>query len=342
MKSTLERIFSGLDLEPEEMRDAMDAIMEGAVCEARMAAFLAGLRTKGETVAEITAAADVMREKAVPVKVRERVVVDIVGTGGDGKGTFNISTAAALVVAGAGIAVAKHGNRSVSSRCGSADILESLGIPFLDDPETVGACIEKTRFGFIFAPAFHRAMRHVAPTRKALGVRTIFNILGPVTNPARANYQVLGVFSPELLRPMAEVMVGLGVEGGMTVYGYGGIDELSLEGPNRVCVIENGYVRDDLLAPEDAGLERASNDALTGGDAVKNRDILLAVFEGARGPVRDVVIFNAAAAFVSTGSARSYREGAAMAAEVIDTGRAGACLKNVLDFTASLERDGVA
>ncbi|MGC9373375.1 MAG: anthranilate phosphoribosyltransferase, partial [Thermovirgaceae bacterium] len=211
MKETLEKIFSGRDLDTKEMKDTMEAIMEGEVCEVHMAAFLAGLRTKGETPLEIAAAASVMREKATPVRVNSSVVVDVVGTGGDRKGTFNISTAAAFVVAGAGVPVAKHGNRAVSSLCGSADVLEALGVPFFAEPDTVSGCIDRTGFGFLFAPAFHKAMRHVAPVRKTLGLKTVFNILGPVTNPARANYQVLGVSSPGLLRPMAEVMKALGV-----------------------------------------------------------------------------------------------------------------------------------
>ncbi|MFP4481172.1 MAG: anthranilate phosphoribosyltransferase [Thermovirgaceae bacterium] len=341
MKETLERIFSGRNLDAEEMKDAMEAIMEGEVCEVHMAAFLAGLRTKGETPVEIAAAASVMREKATPVKVNSPVVVDIVGTGGDRKGTFNISTAAAFVVAGARVPVAKHGNRAVSSLCGSADVLEALGVPFFVEPEAVSGCIDRTGFGFLFAPAFHKAMRHVAPVRKTLGLKTLFNILGPATNPARANYQVLGVSSLGLLRPMAEVMKALGVQGGMTVHGCGGIDEFSLEGPNRVCVIKDGEVIEEVVTPEDAGLARVPNEALAGGDAEKNRHLMLELLEGESGPLRDVVVLNSAAVFVSTGHARSFREGASMAAEVLDGGRAKACLEEVLAFAVPGE-DGAA
>jgi anthranilate phosphoribosyltransferase len=342
MKETLEKIFSGRNLETEEMKDAMEAIMDGEVCEVHMAAFLAGLRTKGETPTEIAAAASVMREKATPVRVNSPVVVDVVGTGGDRKGTFNISTAAAFVVAGAGIPVAKHGNRAASSLCGSADVLEALGVPFFAEPDTVSGCIDRTGFGFLFAPTFHRAMRHVAPVRKTLGLKTVFNILGPVTNPARANYEVLGVASPELLRPMAEVMKALGVEGGMTVYGCGGIDEFSLEGPNSVCVIKDGKISEKIVTPEDAGLSRVPNEELAGGDIETNRRLMVALLDGEPGPLRDVVALNAAAVFVLTGHVSSFRDGVALAAEVIDEGRAKACLEKVLAFAASFGEDGAA
>jgi anthranilate phosphoribosyltransferase len=342
MKETLEKIFSGRDLDTEEMKDTMEAIMEGEVCEVHMAAFLAGLRTKGESPLEIAAAASVMREKATPVRVNSPVVVDVVGTGGDRKGTFNISTAAAFVVAGAGVPVAKHGNRAVSSLCGSADVLEALGVPFFAEPDAVSGCIDRTGFGFLFAPSFHTAMRYVAPVRKTLGLKTVFNILGPVTNPARANYQVLGVSSPALLRPMAEVMKVLGVQGGMTVHGCGGIDEFSLEGPNKICVIRGDTVSEEVVTPEDAGFTRVPNEELAGGDAETNRRLLLALLDGEPGPLRDVVALNAAAVFVSTGQARSFREGAVMATEVIDEGRAKACLEKVLAFAASRKEDGAA
>ncbi|MDO9508322.1 MAG: anthranilate phosphoribosyltransferase [Thermovirgaceae bacterium] len=341
LREYLEKILTRNDLTAEEMARAMEAIMEGRASEAQVAAFLAALRVKGETVVEIASAARVMREKALPVKVDRRPLLDVVGTGGDGTGTFNISTATALVAAAAGVAVAKHGNRSVSSKCGSADVMEPLGIPLLADPGDVADCVERTGFGFIFAPHFHRAMKNVAPVRKALGLRTIFNVLGPLTNPAQPDCLLMGVFTPELVRPMAKVLGRLGLERAMVVHGHGGMDELSLSGSNMACLLKGGVLEDLEITPEDAGLSRAKAGYAAGGTAKDNCRIIKDIFAGKRGTHRDVVVFNAAAALLTVGRAGSLREGARMAEEVIDSGLAAAKLREVAAFAGS-RQEGAA
>jgi len=338
LREHLEKILTRNDLTAEEMASAMEAIMDGRVAEAQMAAFLAALRVKGETVVEIAEAARVMREKALPVKVDRRPLLDVVGTGGDGTGTFNISTTAALTAAAAGVAVAKHGNRSVSSKCGSADVMEPLGIPLLANPGDVAACVERTGFGFIFAPHFHSAMKNVVPVRKALGLRTIFNVLGPLTNPARPNSQLMGVFAPGLVRSMAEVLGLLGVERAMVVHGHGGMDELSLSGTNMACILKDGALEELEITPEDAGLSRAETGYAEGGTAGDNCRIIKDIFAGRRGPHRDVAVFNAAAALLTAGRAETMEEGAYIAGEVIDSGLAAEKLREVVAFAASRQR----
>lgn len=337
----LEKVLTRTDLTSHEMTGAMEAIMDGQVPEAQMAAFLAGLRVKGETVIEIAEAARVMREKALPVKVARRPLLDIVGTGGDGTGTFNISTATAFIVAASGVCVAKHGNRSVSSRCGSADVLEALGIPLLANPVDVAGCVERTGFGFIFAPYFHQAMRNVVPVRKALGLRTIFNVLGPLTNPARPEYQLTGVFSPELVRPMAEVLGQLGIKRALVVHGHGGMDELSLSGPNRVSFLKEGVVEDLEICAKDAGLRQAEAGYARGGTSEDNRDIIERIFGGEKGAHRDVVVLNAAASLMTAGKVDSLKAGARMAEDVIDSGQAAAKVREVVAFCRS-RQEGVA
>lgn len=341
LRESLEKVLTRTDLTSEEMAGAMEAIMEGRVPEVQVAAFLAALRVKGETVVEITEAARVMREKALQVEVDRHPLLDIVGTGGDGTGTFNISTATALVVAATGVAVAKHGNRSVSSKCGSADVLEALGIPLLAGPADVADCVETTGFGFLFAPHFHRAMKNVVPIRKCLGLRTIFNVLGPLTNPARPDCQLMGVFAPELVRPMAEVLGGLGVKRALVVHGHGGMDELSLSGPNKVSFLKDGVVADLEISPENAGLSCAGAGYAAGGTPEDNRRIIESVFDGERGPRRDVVVFNAAAALLTAGRVDSLELGARMAEEVIEAGLAAAKQAEVAAFAAS-RQEGVA
>lgn len=341
LREYLEKILMRTDLTAHEMNRAMEVIMEGKVSDAQMASFLTGLRAKGETVVEIAEAARVMREKALPVKIAHDPLLEIVGTGGDGTGTFNISTATALVVAAAGLKVAKHGNRSVSSQCGSADVLESLGIPLLANPVHVAESVERTGFGFIFAPYFHKAMRNVAPVRKALGLRTIFNILGPLTNPAHPDHQLMGVFSPELVRPMAEVLGKLGLKRALVVHGHGGMDELSLSGPNRVSFLKNGVVKDLEISPEEAGLPRAKSGYAQGGTAKENCRIIERIFEGEKGPRRNVVVFNAAASFVTAGRVDSLKTGARLAEEILDSGLAAAKIREVASFGRSRE-EGVA
>lgn len=341
LREYLEKILMRTDLTAPEMAQAMEVIMEGKASDAQMAAFLTGLRAKGETVVEIAEAARIMRKKALPVKIKKGPVLEIVGTGGDGTGTFNISTTAALVAAAAGFKIAKHGNRSVSSKCGSADVLESLGIPLLPDPVDVRDSVERTGFGFIFAPYFHKAMRNVAPVRKALGVRTIFNILGPLTNPAQPEHQLMGVFSPELVHPMAEVLGKLGIKRALVVHGHGGMDELSLSGLNKASFLKNGVVEDLEIHPEEAGLPLAPIGYARGGTAEENSHIIEKILRGERGPQRDVVVFNAAAAFVTAGRVDSLKAGALMAEEILDSGRAAAKVREVTAFCRSRE-EGVA
>jgi len=339
MRGTLEKVLERKNLEYLEMKDSMEAIMEGTAPLVQVAAFLAALRVKGESPEEIRAAAEVMRDKARGLNVKKGVLLDIVGTGGDGKGTFNISTAAALVAAAGGVAVAKHGNRAVSSRCGSADVLEELGVGIFDDPSLVAECIEKTNFGFIYAPYFHKAMKNVVGVRKALGVRTIFNILGPLTNPARVKFQVLGVYSPHLVRPMAEALAGLGVERAVVVCGFGSMDEFSLEGPNKVCFVNHGSLEEKEIRPEDAGLKRAGNEFLAGKDAKSNAKLMERILSGEGGPLMEAVIFNAAAAFVTVGTVCSFREGAVLAREVIASGKAYKLLESLRAFARETRRE---
>lgn len=337
LREQLEKVLSGKDLLPGEMTEAMDSIMDGLEPEVLVGAFLAGLRAKGETIGEIVSAASVMRGKALPVRVSGKTLLDIVGTGGDRTGTINISSAASLLASAAGSAVAKHGNRSVSSRCGSADLLEALGVPLFSDPAEVEACIRKTGYGFIFAPHFHRAMKNVAPVRKTLGLRTIFNVLGPLTNPACPGRQLIGTFSAGLVRPMTEVLERLGSERAMVVHGHGGMDELSLCGPNRACLLDRGKLTDMEILPEDAGLGRASEGYAAGGDAAANRRIILRILQGEKGPLRDVVVFNAGAALFVDERASSLFEGTRIAEEVIDSGQALRKLDEVAAFAASTE-----
>ncbi|EHM09508.1 anthranilate phosphoribosyltransferase [Thermanaerovibrio velox DSM 12556] len=336
LKEQLEKILSGKNLAPQEMADAMESILSGGEPDALVGAFLAGLRAKGETVEEIASAASVIRSKVVPVNLKGKTLIDIVGTGGDRAGTINISTGASFIAAAAGSLVAKHGNRSVSSRCGSADILEALGIPLLDKPEDVKACISKTGYGFIFAPHFNSPMKNVAPIRKAIGLRTIFNILGPLSNPAKPSHQLVGVFSPKLVRPITEVLALLGVSRAMVFHGHGGLDELSLSGPNRVCLLNRGKIQDMEILPEDAGLSRAPLGYASGGGVNENRRILLDIFGGMRGPMRDVVVLNAAAALYVDGLTTGIFEGARMAEQIIDSGLAMKKLEEVVRFSRSI------
>ena len=297
---------------------------------------LVGLSMKGETIEEITAAARVMRNKAISIK-SDRVLIDSCGTGGDCKGTFNISTTVALLMAAAGLSVAKHGNRSVSSKSGSADLLEALGININLSPQQVEYCLNEIGFAFLFAPYFHKAMKYAARPRRELGLRTIFNILGPLTNPAGTRYQILGVYQPDLVYPMAAVLKNLGIDSAMVVHGAGGIDEFSLAGENKVAYLRNGQIEEFYISPEEVGLQRADLKELIGGTAEKNREITLAILKGERGAKRDVVLFNAAAAFLVSGLVDSWAQGIELAAEMIDSGRTLKKLEEMIEFTNSLE-----
>ncbi len=337
MRQILEKLLRRENLTEGETRGALEALLEGAVPEAQVGAFLAALRSKGESREEIAAAARLLLDRATRVETGETTLLDVVGTGGDGGRTFNISTTVALVCAAAGVPVAKHGNRAVSGRCGSADVLEALGLPLLSEPEAIADSVRTTRFGFLFAPHFHRVLGKVGPARRALGVRTLFNLLGPLANPCGATHLLVGAPTPELVRPLAEAMGLLGARGALVVHGHGEVDELSLSGPNQACRLEGGTVRDEVIRPEDAGLSPAPLEALAGGDGEENARILREILGGAPGPKRDVVVLNAAAALQVAGHASSLAEGAAQARRVLDSGAGTAKLAEVLAFARSRE-----
>ncbi|MFA6239877.1 MAG: anthranilate phosphoribosyltransferase [Candidatus Hydrogenedentales bacterium] len=323
ISEALTLVLDRRDLSREQASRAMVAIMSGDVTPAQVAAFLVALRMKGETVDEIAGFAMAMRSLATPVKSSRRPLVDTCGTGGDGAGTFNVSTTAAFVVSGAGIAVAKHGNRSASSRCGSADVLEKLGVRIDMTADEVGACIDEIGIGFLFARSFHQAMRHVAPVRTELGFRTVFNLLGPLTNPANACGQVVGVPDRNLVEPIAYVLSSLGIRRAFVVSGADGLDELTLAATTYVAEARGGSVRTYELTPEDVGLARAPREALLGGDAEANAHILKDILRGARGAHRDIVLFNAAAGILAGSNTEADWKGAVDAANLaIDSGAA--------------------
>ena len=308
-------------LDPATARRAFTLLMSGEATPSQIGGFLMALRTRGETVAEITAAATVMREKAVPVQAPPGAM-DIVGTGGDDSGSLNISTATALVVAGAGVPVAKHGNRALSSRSGTADALEALGVDVMAGAAAAEAALAEAGIGFLMAPVHHSAMRHVGPSRRELGTRTIFNILGPLTSPARVRRQLTGVFADRLRRPLAEALSLLGSERAWLVHGDGGLDEISISGPTRVTALEAGRLREFEIRPEAAGLAPHPPDAIAGGSPAANAARLSALLDGAADGFRDAVLLNAAAALVIAGRAKSLGEGAGLAAAAIDSGAA--------------------
>ncbi len=333
IKEALARVVNRQDLSEEEMIVVMEEIMSGVCTPAQIGAFITALRMKGESVAEITGAARVMREKATRIKVEAEIVVDTCGTGGDASNTFNVSTTAAFIIAASGVKVAKHGNRAVSSRCGSADILEALGANLDLSPALVAAAIGAVGFGFLFAPKLHLAMKHAIGPRREIGLRTIFNILGPLTNPAGANVQVLGVYDGNLTNTLATVLKNLGSRAAMVVFGEGGFDELSIVGPTRISELKGGAVRDYVVQPDDFGLKRATPAEIAGGDAAKNVQIVRSIFAGEKGACRDMVVFNAAAALAISGKVRDMSEGVRMAEELIDSGAAGKKLEEYITFS---------
>jgi anthranilate phosphoribosyltransferase len=335
VQAILEKLTSRQDLTPAEAEAAVAAIMAGEATPAQVGAFLAALRTKGETVAEIVGCARAMRRAATPVTSRQPLLVDTCGTGGDGAGTFNISTTAAFVVAAAGLAVAKHGNRAASSRCGSADVLEALGVRVDLTPAQVAACIDELGIGFLFAQRLHAAMRHAAGPRRELGVRTVFNLVGPLTNPAGAHVQVVGVPAPELTVVLAEALAALGTRRALVVHGDG-IDELTVTGPSVVAETDGRGVRRYTVTPEEVGLGRATRADLAGGTPAENAAITRAVLAGERGPRRDVVLLNAAAALVAAGRAADLRAGVQLAAAAVDSGAAQRKLDDLRAYTAAL------
>jgi anthranilate phosphoribosyltransferase len=347
-KSLIHKVVGGSDLSEGEMVDAMEVIMGGEATHAQVAAFLTALRMKGETVDEITGAARVMREHATRIAVEPRPVVsvdrdepnveyesivDTCGTGGDATNTFNISTTTAFVLAGAGVRVAKHGNRAVSSCCGSADVLEALGVNVEVSAATVRKCVEEIGIGFLYAPLLHSAMKHVAPVRRELGIRTIFNVLGPLTNPAGASCQVLGVFKKDLTRMLADVLNRLGSARAFVVHGADGLDEITITGPTHVAELRNANVTEYEIRPEDFGLSAAPPRSIQGGDKEENARIVSAVLNGEKGPRRDVVLMNAAAALVAAGVAPGIAAGIPPAAEAIDSGKAARKLTQLVAMT---------
>jgi anthranilate phosphoribosyltransferase len=333
IQEALARMLEGHDLSQAEARDVMDEIMRGEATPAQIAGFLVALRLKGETADEIAGCAEAMRKHVLAVRPKRDDLVDTAGTGGDGAGTFNISTAAALVAAAAGAGVAKHGNRAVSSSSGSADVLEALGFDLDLSPKRVARSIDELGFGFLFAPTHHPAMRHAAPVRRELAARTVFNVLGPLTNPAGARAQIVGVYSSDLVPVIARVLNRLGARRAFVVHGAGGIDELSPAGPNLVCEVANGRVRRREIDPLDLGVPRCDPADLAGGSPAENAATIRAVFEGANGGARSAVLLNAAGAIAASGRARNLREGVGAATEAVDSGAAGARLEELIAFT---------
>jgi anthranilate phosphoribosyltransferase len=320
IQEAVAELIEGHDLKRKDMISVMDAIMTGEATDAQIGGFLVGLRIKGETVEEIRGAAEVMREKSTKIKTEHAIIIDTCGTGGDHSSTFNISTASAFVAAGAGLCVAKHGNRSITSQSGSADVLSALGVNTEAPPEVVGQCLDEIGIGFLFAVKLHGAMKHAIGPRKELGARTIFNALGPLTNPAGATRQVIGVYSPELTETMANVLGGLGSEHAFVVHGSDGLDEVTTTGPTRVSELKAESVTTYEISPGDFGLDVASPDDLKGGDPELNAKILRGILEGETGPRRDIVLLNSALALVAGGKAEAIPEGIERAGETIDSG----------------------
>ena len=331
--ATLKRLVSGARLDAEESGRAFSAIMLGEVTQARMAAFLTALTMRKPTVEEVVGAVRAMRAAMQTIRAPENAI-DLCGTGGDGLGTLNVSTAAAFVVAACGVPVAKHGNRNMSSRTGTADVLEQLGVKIDLDPKASEDCLSETGFCFLFAPAYHSAMRHVAPVRREIGFRTVFNLIGPLSNPAGVNYQLMGVFAEEWIEPLAHVLAELGTKRAWLVHGADGIDEISIAAPTHVAVLDNGVVTRREVAPEDAGIARATLSTIEGGNASDNAQAIRLLLAGEPSPFRDIVLLNATAALVIAGKADDLKSGTALAADAIDAGRAEDVLARVVAFSS--------
>ncbi len=333
MKVYLNKLFSGISLNEEEAHQAMDALMGGNVTSEEVGAFLGALRAKGETIGEIVGCAKSLRSHATPLPVKRTDIIDTCGTGGDGANTFNISTTNAFIIAAAGMGVCKHGNRSVSSQCGSADVLEELGVPIDLSPARAAAAIEEFGFAFLFAPKFHPAMGHVASIRRNLKARTIFNLLGPLVNPAFTKRQVMGVYEPRMLVPFAHVLKKLGAEEVMLVTGDDGLDEITTTTTTRVAHLKDGVVHEYQINPKEYGISLASPAALVGGDKKRNASIIEAILQGDdKGEKRDIVLLNAGAALQVSGKAKDLKEGLVLAAELIDSGRAYQILETARRF----------
>ncbi|WP_347488589.1 anthranilate phosphoribosyltransferase [Desulfoscipio sp. XC116] len=342
LKELLQKVVAGQDFSESEAMQAMEQVMDGRATQAQIAGLLTALKLKGETIAEITGFARVMRSKATPVSTRHPLLVDTCGTGGDGANTFNISTVAALVLAGSGVKVAKHGNRSVSSRCGSADVLEALGVNLDLEPDEVSACLDEVGIAFLYAPSLHGAMKYAAAPRRELGFRTVFNILGPLTNPAGAKAQVLGVYSPTLVHVLTEVLLRLGAERAFVIHGAGGLDEMSPFGPALVGEVNNGIIKEYSIDPLAYGFTEAGIEKLSGGSPEENAAIVRSILEGETGPRRDAVLMNAGLGLMAAGLACEFAEGVQLAARSIDHGLARAKLQDMIDFTVGCRKARVA
>jgi len=335
IKEAITALVSGRSLTADEAAQVMEEIMQGEATPAQFGAFVTALRLKGETVDEIVGLARTMRARAIPVNV-DGLVVDTCGTGGDGSHTFNISTTAAFVAAGAGLKVAKHGNRAMSSQCGSADVLEALGVKIDLNAEQVQQCLQEVGIGFMFAPAFHPAMKYAAAPRREIGIRTVFNILGPLTNPAGAKAQVLGVAEGSLVEKLAMALQHLGCHHALVVHGEDGLDEITVSGKTHVCELKGNHVENYTISPEDVGLSDAASDSLKGGSAKKNAEMLRNILAGASGPQRDAVLMNAAAVILAGDEVKTLRQGVELAQRTIDSGAALNKLERLIELSQKL------
>ncbi len=346
IKESITKLVRREHLSEKEASEVMTEIMSGEATEAQVASFITALRMKGETVEEITGCARVMRNFATPIRYRASIgldrddinidretILDTCGTGGDGTNTFNVSTATALVIASCGLPVAKHGNRSVSSACGSADVLEALGVNLNVTPEKVEECLTAIHIGFLFAPALHGAMKYAIGPRRQIGIRTVFNILGPLTNPAGAAFQLMGVYDASLLEVLASVLKNLGSRRAWIAHGDDGVDEISITGPTRIAELSNGEIKSFTITPEDYNIQRASLDDIRGGNATENAQIIRSILKGEKGPKRNIVLLNAAAGLFLGGKAQSVKDGVALAEKAIDTGLTAATLQQLVAIT---------
>lgn len=334
IKEAILKVVNGNDLNAKEAYGAMDEIMSGEASEVQMSAYLTALSMKGETIEEITASTKAMRAHCVKL-LNDEEVLEIVGTGGDGSNTFNISTTSSIVISAAGVPVAKHGNRSASSKCGAADVLEALGVNIYIEPEKSLKILKEINLCFLFAQNYHLAMKFVAGVRKELSIRTIFNILGPLTNPAGATMQVLGVYDESLVKPLCEVLKNVGVKSALSVYGQDGLDEISVSDKTSVCELRDGRLKCYEIAPEDFRMERCSKEDLVGGNPRENAEITLSILNGQKGPKRNAVVLNSAAALYVAGKADSIEDGVRLASEIIDSGRAKKQLEKFIEYTNS-------
>lgn len=334
IKEAILKVVNGNDLNAKEAYGAMDEIMSGEASEVQMSAYLTALSMKGETIEEITASTKAMRAHCVKL-LNDEEVLEIVGTGGDGSNTFNISTTSSIVISAAGVPVAKHGNRSASSKCGAADVLEALGVNIYIEPEKSLKILKEINLCFLFAQNYHLAMKFVAGVRKELSIRTIFNILGPLTNPAGATMQVLGVYDESLVKPLCEVLKNIGVKSALSVYGQDGLDEISVSDKTSVCELRDGRLKCYEIAPEDFGMGRCSKEDIVGGNPRENAEITLSILNGQKGPKRNAVVLNSAAALYVAGKADSIEDGVRLASEIIDSGRAKKQLEKFIEYTNS-------